>query len=120
MTPDQLLHRAREAESRAEALQYLLDEMTAAPPEWPDILDNLTAGQRRIMGALIGQPGKVMTKAQILAASMIDRPEADWPTLDVVDVQVCKIRRRLGPDSPVRIETVWGVGYRAIIERETA
>lgn len=33
-----------------------------------------------------------------------------------VDVHVAHLRHRLGDDSPVKIETVWGVGYKLIVE----
>jgi DNA-binding response OmpR family regulator len=101
-----------------DALRYLLDELTTIPPEVSEEMEGFSAGQRRMLGALLGQPGVAMNRAQLLAATMVDRPYADWPDPDVVDVQICKIRQRLGPDSPFKIETVWGVGYRA--RRRTA
>lgn len=33
-----------------------------------------------------------------------------------VDVHVAHLRSRLGDDSPVKIETVWGVGYKLVVE----
>jgi two-component system alkaline phosphatase synthesis response regulator PhoP len=33
-----------------------------------------------------------------------------------VDVHVAHLRDRLGPASPVKIETVWGVGYKLVVE----
>jgi DNA-binding response OmpR family regulator len=52
----------------------------------------------------------------MLAAMMVDRPYADWPTPGVIDAQVCLMRKRLGPASPVKITTHWGIGYSATIE----
>jgi DNA-binding response OmpR family regulator len=96
-----------------DALRYLLDEITAVPPELSDKLPGMTLAQNRILGALLGKPGKVMTRAQLLAATMVCRPLADWPMSDVVDAHIWNIRKRLGPDSPVTIRTERGFGYSA-------
>lgn len=100
---------------RCEALQYLLDEITAVPPEVAGLAAGLTAGQARMVGVMLGRPGVPMTRAQITAAAMVARPYADWPTGNLVDSQISYIRKRLGPDSPIKITTHQGVGYSARI-----
>jgi two-component system alkaline phosphatase synthesis response regulator PhoP/two-component system response regulator ResD len=35
-----------------------------------------------------------------------------------VDVHVAHLRDKLGPDERVRIETVWGVGYKLVISNQ--
>lgn len=104
-----------------DALRYLLDEMTSTPEEFEEIGEaaNLSAFQRRVLGMLLGRPGKAVTRDQLTAALMVGRPFADWPSTEVVDAHICNIRKRLGPDSPVQIKTVWGIGYSATI-RESA
>lgn len=104
-----------------DALRYLLDEMTSVPEEFEALIEaaNLSAFQKRVLGMLLGQPGKAMSRDQLTAALMVGRPFADWPSTEVVDAHICNIRKRLGPDNPIRIETVWGIGYSATI-RESA
>jgi len=68
----------------------------------------LTATEFKLLTLLVGRPGRVFTRQQIIDtlhegfAAVTDRS---------VDVQVVALRRKLGP-SGTRIETVRGVGYR--------
>ena len=68
----------------------------------------LTATEFKLLTLLVGRPGRVFTRQQIIDtlhegfAAVTDRS---------VDVQVVGLRRKLGP-SGARIETVRGVGYR--------
>jgi DNA-binding response OmpR family regulator len=100
---------------RCAAYEYLLDELTAIPPDLGlDSLD-LTMVQRRILGAMLHNPGKRMTKPQLVAAYRIDWPEADWPAPDTVDAHICNMRRRL-KGTRVEIATHWGAGYSATVK----
>lgn len=55
--------------------------------------------------------GKLRSKEQLLraVAPMVD----EEPEIKIVDVYVCKIRRKLKHTS-IEIQTVWGDGYRLI------
>lgn len=55
--------------------------------------------------------GKLRSKEQLLRAiaPMVDRE----PEIKIVDVYVCKVRRKLR-GTGVKIETVWGDGYRLV------
>lgn len=74
-----------------------------APPEW-----GLTGSERRIFGALMARD--LASKEHLLAACCANHGMAEQPELKIVDVFICKLRRKL-PDG-VTIETVWGQGYR--------
>ena len=67
----------------------------------------LTANEQRIMGVLLSRPEA--SKDQIMTALYRDthRDEAE---IKIVDVFVCKVRRKLKPFG-VAIRTIWGVGY---------
>ena len=69
---------------------------------------DLTATEFKLLNMLMGKPGRVFTRQQIIEsihegfAAVTDRS---------VDVQVVALRRKLG-DAGRNIETVRGVGYR--------
>lgn len=59
--------------------------------------------------------GMLMKRAFVSHASMYTvlysgRPECDWPDAKVMDVQICKLRRKLRKHG-VSIETRWGEGW---------
>jgi DNA-binding response OmpR family regulator len=69
----------------------------------------LSAREVSLLAAFLRQPGRVLTREQLL--------ETVWqidfdPGSNVVDVYVSALRRKLGPDL---IETVRGVGYRLTV-----
>ncbi len=71
----------------------------------------LTALEFNLLAALAGEPGIVVTRAQLLEQVW----DIDFVADDhLVDVHVANVRRKLGDDpaSPRFIETVRGVGYR--------
>jgi two-component system alkaline phosphatase synthesis response regulator PhoP len=72
---------------------------------------SLTAIQFDILALLMGSPGKVWTRLQILEASFEATHEGYERT---IDAHIKNIRRALGEDGekPRFIETVRGVGYR--------
>lgn len=71
----------------------------------------LTALEFRLLWTLASQPGKVLSRAQLL-----DRAWQDWNTegaitTRTVDTHIKRLRERIGDTGDV-IETVRGVGYR--------
>lgn len=70
-------------------------------------LATLTGKEMLLVEALVRAFPKVLTKQQIMDAcySGMDEPE-----ITIVDVFVCKTRKKLDPLG-VRIDTSWGVGY---------
>ncbi|WCA57549.1 winged helix-turn-helix domain-containing protein [Agrobacterium tumefaciens] len=69
----------------------------------------LTAQEMEIFSELYRRPGVLKSKEQLLSciASHVD----DEPEIKIVDVYVCKLRKKLKPLS-ISIDTVWGAGYR--------
>jgi two-component system phosphate regulon response regulator PhoB len=69
----------------------------------------LTSTEFRILRILVGRPGWVFTRQQIL--DLIHRDDLYGVTERAVDVQIVGLRKKLGP-AGAYIETVRGVGYR--------
>jgi len=85
-------------------LEGLLKKGTdAIPPEW-----RLTGIEAKIYLALAR--GGLVSKEQILESAYYDRAD-DPPEIKIVDVFICKLRKKLKPYG-VQITTIWGVGYR--------
>ena len=69
----------------------------------------LTVHEATLFGALMRRG--VMSKAQLLTAVYGGRPDGDAPEIKIIDVFVCKLRRKLSAFG-IKVETVWGVWYR--------
>lgn len=74
-----------------------------APVEW-----RLTAREATVFGVIASR--ELATKEAIMAALYhnLGKEEAE---IKIVDVFICKIRKKLAPFGIV-VETVWGQGYR--------
>jgi two-component system cell cycle response regulator CtrA len=76
----------------------------------------LSRQEAKLFEALVTRPGLICTKAMMYLALYEGR--ADDPVAKIIDVFVCKLRRKIaaitgGLDC---IETVWGEGYRFVAE----
>lgn len=79
-----------------------------------------TANLARILGLTITESrallaladGRTHSKESILSALYFDRGD-DAPEIKIVDVFICKIRRKL-QGTGIVIETIWGVGYHLL------
>jgi DNA-binding response OmpR family regulator len=71
---------------------------------------DLTAIELKMLEAFLRQPGRVLTRAQIIDAVWGDIAVTDR----VVDTHIVKLRRRIEPDpaQPRHIVSVRGIGYR--------
>ncbi len=75
----------------------------------PSVALGLTASEARVFGTLMRR-GEV-TKQQIMGAIYADRVHDDeLPEPRIVDVFVCKIRKKLARYG-IEITTIWGQGY---------
>jgi two-component system alkaline phosphatase synthesis response regulator PhoP len=74
---------------------------------------NLTPIEFKILGALIKEPGRVFSRAQIIEKAL----GHDFDSFDrTIDVHILKLRRKLEPDPrhPSYIKTVYGAGYKLL------
>jgi len=71
----------------------------------------LTTGETNLLEALVKNPGKPLSRAQLLAL-VHDNGQGERSTR-AVDIAVLRLRRALEdePSRPRWIQTVWGVGY---------
>lgn len=68
----------------------------------------------RILGALTKAKGRALNRDSLMYAACWDRLD-DWPDPKMIDVHVCTIRKALREArAPVSIQTVWGLGYKAV------
>ena len=82
--------------------QVLMAAEIRVPFEW-----SLTGSERAVFGVLLSRP--MATKEAIMAALYYSQGR-DEAEIKIVDVFVCKIRKKLRPFG-VGIKTVWGLGY---------
>jgi two-component system OmpR family response regulator len=73
----------------------------------------LTSAEMELLGLLVRNRGRVLTRDRILEATR----GLDWEAYDrSIDVLVSRLRQKLGDDPrhPIYIKTVRGLGYRFI------
>ena len=114
-----ILEKMRESARGNKRHEVLADQMevllrTALEPSVIDELEGapMTKKMFQMLSRLRQARGKVVTKAQLHDAMYFERAE-DAPEVKIVDVQICKMRKRL-KDSRFQIETVWGHGYKLV------
>jgi two-component system alkaline phosphatase synthesis response regulator PhoP len=74
---------------------------------------NLTPIEFKLLGALIKEPGRVFSRAQIIDKAL----GHDFNGFDrTIDVHILKLRRKLEPDPhhPRYLKTVYGAGYKLL------
>jgi len=74
---------------------------------------NLTPIEFKILGALVKEPGRVFSRAQIIEKAL----GHDFDSFDrTIDVHILKLRRKLEPEPhhPRFIKTIYGAGYKLL------
>jgi len=74
---------------------------------------NLTPIEFKVLGALVKEPGRVFSRAQIIEKAL----GHDFDSFDrTIDVHILKLRRKLEPDPhhPSYIKTIYGTGYKLL------
>ncbi len=72
----------------------------------------LTGGEVNLLEALVGSPGKPLSRERLLALARDD--EEGERNDRAIDIAILRLRRAIedDPRQPRWIQTVWGVGYR--------
>jgi DNA-binding response OmpR family regulator len=74
----------------------------------------LTPREFELLALLAGEPGRVQSKAELLRR--VWQVEAE-PSTNFLQVHFSRLKQKLSPMDKVRIETVYGVGYRLVESR---
>lgn len=78
---------------------------------------DLSRKEQQILNLLSSRPGHVFGRDAIMNALYFDQPN-DWPEPKIIDIYICRIRNRFrAADSPVSIETIWGMGWKLVQKR---
>ncbi|MGV2188791.1 helix-turn-helix domain-containing protein [Agrobacterium vitis] len=73
----------------------------------------LTETEFNLFLTLWGAKPRIVSKEQLMAKAYWLRTDEEEPEIKIIDVLVCKIRKKLTPLG-VTIDTIWGRGYRII------
>lgn len=107
LTRDQLIDLVLEQRAKLDALTADVNQSVFNMQRFL----GLSAQEARLLLALAD--GNARSKPQLMDAVYWERvAEDDVPELKIVDVFVCKIRKKI-VGSGIGIETLWGTGYRA-------
>lgn len=102
-----------------EAVTFLLgaiQELEAAlySREELDIGVHLTPVEERLLSALMGANGRLLSRDRLLSAICFDRhSDGDLPDVNAVSCYVSRVRKKL-PKDLGWIQAVWGRGYRFV------
>lgn len=96
-----------QVEERDETIRQLRGQLAPSIDDLPSWLPPLTKHQRKFICAL--HSGRVVTKQMQL--DIIYDGSADTPDPAILGAFACQLRKRLA-GTPIKIETVWGLGYR--------
>ncbi len=102
----------------SEEVERLTDEISVlvAAYAMPTVGDDwakygLTASELRLVELLNAKRGRIVTRSAMMNALYFDRNPDDEPEQKIVDVYICRIRKRLA-GSDIVIDAVPGLGYR--------
>ena len=75
----------------------------------------LSQAQIALLSTLMRYPNQVLTRDQLISLSFND----EFDGLDrAIDSQIARLRRQLNRDGKQPIQTVYGAGYRFVVEEE--
>jgi DNA-binding response OmpR family regulator len=81
-----------------------------------NLVINLTNQEQRLLTALAMAPGRCLSKEKLMDTLYWDRRGGEDVEIKVIDVFICKLRKKLAPltAAGVSIKTHWGKGYEFI------
>jgi DNA-binding response OmpR family regulator len=95
-------------------LEHMLEALTTPPETCAEL--PLPKSKQRIFSILRNNLGKVVSNEQLFAGLYWDRPDkCDRINPEITKVFVCHTRAAIAAAClPLRIDTVWGVGYKMV------
>ncbi|HTV69309.1 MAG TPA: winged helix-turn-helix domain-containing protein [Rhizobiaceae bacterium] len=99
-------------------LKHRLDTLLATLEEREKPLPcKMTASEEIIARAFRARSPLVVKRETIYASLYAFRPDCDAPDMRIIDVYVCRLRKKLSLHG-IRLDTAWGMGWR--MSRESA
>ncbi|MDI6838604.1 MAG: winged helix-turn-helix domain-containing protein [Rhizobiaceae bacterium] len=77
----------------------------------------LTEGEFNLFLLLWQRRPRMLSRDQLMAEAYWLRADDEEPEIKIIDVLICKARKKLGPTG-IAIDTVWGRGYRILPKAE--
>ena len=74
---------------------------------------DLTPREFELLALLVADPGRILTKVELL--NKVWKVDTE-PSTNFLQVHFSRLKQKLAPMSRVRIETIYGVGYRLVEE----
>ena len=115
MNDDLLKLRCKQLEEVNAKLREQIQQLSNVllPPELDMTLEfGLTSYESKLLTVLILNSEKVVTKEYLLDVMYATRiSDKDIPDLKIIDVFVCKVRKKLALFYDIEIITHWGKGY---------
>ncbi|PSM18237.1 helix-turn-helix domain-containing protein [Nitratireductor sp. StC3] len=103
--------RARELQKQVDDLEFMVDNLQSALTKHASpYIANLTGNEAKIAQLLRERSPNAVDKSAIFDLLYAFRHDDETPESKIVDVYICKARRKLSPLG-IEIETVWGRGY---------
>ena len=104
---DEVVELRHEVQALRDALEAMRSSLESEPGLKLIQIAHLTHTERLVLGILIRR--RRVTKDQLMTALYCHRPDNE-PCPKIIDVMVCKIRKKLKPHGIV-IKTIWSTGY---------
>lgn len=109
-------------EDENDYLRETICQLTAPAPGWIDTLRNcgakITRTEAKVLAYIVNAHPAIATPDKIVTAVYWDKPDVDWPDEKIIDVFVCKLRKKLKQSGSIySLNTVWGVGYTVEIAK---
>jgi two-component system cell cycle response regulator CtrA len=100
--------------AEVQRLRGVVEELSNAPVI-PAVLQScFTKYEALLFGAMLEANGP-KTQEYLLSVVYAERYGLDEPDIKIIDVFVCKLRKKLAPHG-IKIETCWGRGYSLPLE----
>jgi DNA-binding response OmpR family regulator len=108
-TLSQVINERDDALAEVAYLKGVLNDLLDPEFDCPGEDGKFTRYERRVLKILKAGEGNIVRRSAIYSAMYALRPDDELVIEKIIDVWICKVRRKLKNHA---IETIWGVGWR--------